>query len=258
MNKNHFMIPYSGNKRTEVKKILESVNLDDIKYIVEPFCGTSAFSYYVWKEHPDGKKYTYIINDNDPNLIELYKIAKDDSKWKELIKSANDACCIEGRFKISKEEYLNIINDGTLRGWFIAHKWYNIRTGMYPSKNIPKMLSDDYCDGFREFLKTAQIKFSNADGVDVVQKYELKKKAFIFLDPPYINLDNSFYECGGKNIYEYLAYKKSDDFNCYICAVLNDSWINRLIFKQYKIIEYNKMYQTSKKKVIHLLITNRN
>lgn len=85
----------------------------------------------------------------------------------------------------------------------------------------------------------------------------MKEKAFIFLDPPYINLCNDFYKCGGKNIYEYLSDKSPEYFKCYLCSVLNDSWISRLIFREYKIIEYNKLYLASKNKVVHLLITNK-
>lgn len=45
--KNHFFIPYYGNKRQEVDKIYNEIKDDIDKYdiIVEPFCGSSAFSY---------------------------------------------------------------------------------------------------------------------------------------------------------------------------------------------------------------------
>lgn len=259
MKRNHFMVSYVGNKRTEVKKILDSVDLENIKYIIEPYCGTSAFSYYVWKNHPNGKDMEYILNDNDSNLIELYKIAQDDKKWEELIKSVNDTCFVDDEFKISKEDYLKIINDGSFKGWFISRKFYNIRYGLYPlnRKKTTRKLKNNYCDEFREFLKNGKIKLLNKDGVDIIKKYEMKEKAFIFLDPPYLNVNNQFYQCGGSNVYEYLSDRKIDYYKCYLCAVLNDTWVSRLIFRQYKIIEYDKLYKPSKKKVIHLLITNR-
>ena len=70
MKKNHFFIPYAGNKRSEVEKIYDSIKdkLNDIEYIVEPFCGTSAFSYYMSLRHP--KQFKYILNDNNKYLIE--------------------------------------------------------------------------------------------------------------------------------------------------------------------------------------------
>ena len=54
MKKNHFFMGYAGNKRNEVGTIYDSIKdkLTDIEYIVEPFCGTSAFSYYMSLKHP--------------------------------------------------------------------------------------------------------------------------------------------------------------------------------------------------------------
>jgi hypothetical protein len=45
--KNHFFIPYSGNKRQEeVKQIYDNIELKpNIKYIVETYCGSSALSF---------------------------------------------------------------------------------------------------------------------------------------------------------------------------------------------------------------------
>jgi len=70
----HFMVPYAGNKRKEVKQLYEEFkkSSNEYTYIVEPFCGTSAFSYYVSLNEP--LKYTYVLNDNNKYLIELYKI----------------------------------------------------------------------------------------------------------------------------------------------------------------------------------------
>jgi len=106
MKKNHFFIPYPGNKRSEVEKIYESFKdkLDDVEYIVEPFCGTSAFSYYMSLKHP--KKFKYILNDNNNLLIETYKIAQDDDKLNELILDINDKIV-----DINKEKYNKVKND---------------------------------------------------------------------------------------------------------------------------------------------------
>ena len=45
--RNHFIIPYIGNKREEVETIYNNIKnyIDDKKIIIEPFCGTSAVSY---------------------------------------------------------------------------------------------------------------------------------------------------------------------------------------------------------------------
>jgi len=43
--KNHFIFSYSGNKRDEVKGIYDLLDLKNVETIIEPCCGTSAFSY---------------------------------------------------------------------------------------------------------------------------------------------------------------------------------------------------------------------
>jgi site-specific DNA-adenine methylase len=88
MKTSHFIIPYDGNKRSEVGKIVESLEQkhpnwkDEIKTIVEPFAGTSAFSYYVSTLYPG--RFKYIINDNDKNLIQLYHMMKDEKQYSEF------------------------------------------------------------------------------------------------------------------------------------------------------------------------------
>jgi len=56
--KNHFFIAYSGNKREEVNTIHDYIKpklTPSITTIIEPFCGTSALSYYISTLYP--KKY---------------------------------------------------------------------------------------------------------------------------------------------------------------------------------------------------------
>ena len=71
--KNHFFMPYFGNKRQEVEKIYEEIKEDllndEIKTIIEPYCGSSSISYYISTLHP--KRFKYILNDNNKKLIEL-------------------------------------------------------------------------------------------------------------------------------------------------------------------------------------------
>ena len=72
--KNHFIFPYAGNKREEVERIYEKIDLTNITTIIEPFCGTSAMSLYISLKNP--KIYKYILNDNNTFLTELYMILK--------------------------------------------------------------------------------------------------------------------------------------------------------------------------------------
>ena len=91
-HKNHFVIPYFGNKRSEIDNIFVSIKSYDVEYIVEPFCGSSAFSYHMSIKHPG--RYTYILNDNNKTLIELYNIMSDDKKLDELEQKVNSICAV--------------------------------------------------------------------------------------------------------------------------------------------------------------------
>ena len=52
--KNHFFMGYAGNKRNECEGLYNEVKdkLSNIKTIIEPFCGTSSFSFYLSLKHP--------------------------------------------------------------------------------------------------------------------------------------------------------------------------------------------------------------
>jgi len=45
--KNHFYISYFGNKRNEAEFFYNSIDLSQIKAIIEPFAETSAISYFI-------------------------------------------------------------------------------------------------------------------------------------------------------------------------------------------------------------------
>ena len=73
--KNHFLVSYSGNKRMEVERIYELLDFEGIDYIIEPFCGTSALSFFISTMLPN--RFKYILNDIDKDLIDMYNLLKD-------------------------------------------------------------------------------------------------------------------------------------------------------------------------------------
>ena len=81
---------YAGNKRNEFNDIYEQIKdkLHGITTIIEPFCGTSAFSYFLSLKHP--KKFKHILNDNNEFLMELYDTANDPNLLDKLINKLND------------------------------------------------------------------------------------------------------------------------------------------------------------------------
>lgn len=250
--KNHFLISYAGNKRTEVEILYNQIinKLDEVETIIEPFCGTSAFSYYISTKHP--KKFKYILNDNNKNLIDLYKIASDENKFKEFIIEVNEILK-----DITKEKYDNL-DVKNLIGWFITHKIYCIHPGIFPSdeKRIKRYINNLIDCTIINFLRNEDIIFLNEDAINVMNNYKDNDKNLIFIDPPYIKSCNDFYLNTNMNIYEYLYNNKIDLQKAIILLCLEDNWIIKLLFVNNIVNQYNKLYQQTKKKTSHLIIHN--
>ena len=252
--KNHFFISYAGNKRNEVQKLYETIepNLKNIKTIIEPFCGTSAFSYYISLKHP--KQFNYILNDNNKYLIELYNIAKDDEKLKQLIEEL-DVMIID----IDKIKYNTIIKEDNIKAWLIKNKIYCIKPGLFPNDPKRKILkSFDVllkCP-IINFLRTENITIKNDDSNDIINTYKDDKKCLIFLDPPYLNCCNDFYLDSNINVYEYLSKNTIKKMKSYIVLCLENNWMIKLLFNNSILYAYDKLYQGSKKQTTHLIITN--
>lgn len=252
MKKNHFLLPYAGNKRTECETIYNEISakINDIKTIVEPYCGTSAFSFFMSLKHP--KKFEYILNDNNNYLIELYKTALDETKLDDLIKKLD--LKIKG---LNKEKYNQIKKENSLISWIIINKIYSIRAGLFPSdKKILTTFNYLKECPIINFLRNEKITFLNFDGVEIINKYKDNIDNFIFLDPPYLLSCNDFYKDTNTNVYEYMYYNKINNMKSLVLLCLESNWIIKLLFNNEFKKEYNKHYQTSHKKTSHIIITN--
>jgi hypothetical protein len=256
MKKTHYPIGYYGNKRAEVERIYNAIkdDLNNIKYIVEPFCGTSALSYYISTKHP--KQFTYVLNDNNKFLCELNSILKDDAKTNDLINKLNEL----KEKAVNKEEYDKIDMNENIYNWVFKNKYFKIRPGLYP---LNKKASDDIFNNIKKFdfvnfIKNENIVISNIDGLELYKQYKDNNKSFIFLDPPYLLSCNDFYGSPHLGIYEYLSCNDINKEKAKILLCLNDNWIIKMLFKNNKKITYDKIYQTTKKIKTHIIITNKN
>ena len=90
--------------------------------------------------------------------------------------------------------------------------------------------------------------------------YKDDEDAFLFLDPPHLYSDNSTYASQIRetdmtqivvDILEYLRVCK-----CKVMLVINKLNILSYLFSDYIKGEYEKIYQLSKKKAMHLIICN--
>lgn len=256
MKQNHFFIPYFGNKRQEVERIYNEIKdeLPKYKTIIEPFCGSSALSYYISTKHP--KQFKYIINDNNENLIKLYKLSKNkeefDSMVDELVKIKDIA--------INKEEYNKIVlkaNDGDFNSWIYINRVFFMRVGCFPTTKHVKNIEIMKDVPILEFMRNEDIEILNNDALEVYDKYKNDKKTFIFLDPPYFDTDNSHYIDPTISIYEKIVNDNILKNKALICICVKHNWIINLLFKQCKMIKYGFKYQTTKKDIEHVIIINK-
>ena len=108
-----------------------------------------------------------------------------------------------------------------------------------------------------EFLRSAKIIITQDEGLECYKKYCKNPKALLFLDPPYLMSENSWYKNPSLEIYEYLHYNDIDLEQAKIILCLNNCWIMDILFKNKKKIIYDKIYQTTKKvDCKHVIIEN--
>lgn len=264
---NHFIIPYTGNKRNEYKYFKSKVNLDNIKNIIEPFAGSCAISFNIWLEH--GDKFNYYLNDNCNDIYQLYKLIRDEepqdilNKLNEIKQTINN-----------KEDYYNMYIKNFKKSkqidkynfdvyeYIVVHKGYGISVGLYNEKRFNrdcKIKFNKLQLKFFEFLKSPNVFISIGDWFDIFDKFKDNNKSIIFLDPPYLQTSNDFYVDKTLNVYEYLANNNTDSFKSNIYLILEDNWILKLIFKNNNILmTYDKKYGMSKRKTTHILYKNNN
>ena len=250
--KNHFFMAYAGNKRNECENIYAEIKdkLPIIETIIESYCGSSAFSYFLSVKHP--KQFKYILNDNNKYLVQLYEIARNEEKLEELIK------LLDAKIKdLNKEKYLKIAKEDDLLSWVIINKIYAIRSGLFPT-NEKILTSFHYLKGcpIINFLRSEQITFLNRDGVEIINEYKNNEHNFIFLDPPYLMSCNQFYNEVNVNVYEYLLNNQINNMKALILLCLESNWIIKLLFNSNVKNEYAKKYEISRKHTTHLIISN--
>lgn len=107
------------------------------------------------------------------------------------------------------------------------------------------------------FLTTEDVTVTIQDAIDVIQSHRDEPHTLMVLDPPYISTCNDFYSADRNiNIYEWLYRNNIDDIMARVILILENIWINRLLFEKNNMhTPYTKLYQYSKKKSEHIIIT---
>jgi site-specific DNA-adenine methylase len=253
--KNHFIYSYTGNKRNETENFLNNIRLDNIKNIIEPFCGSSAISFAIWLEHQD--KFNYYLNDSDKQLIEVYNIMKNES-IEEIEKNVNE---FSKNIK-NKDDWIHAIknNDTTIYSYLFFKRFSNMgRYGFYPNdkKNVYNFKITKETKDFIEFIKQPYVHVSHGDWFEVFEVFKNDATTLFMIDPPYIMACNDFYTDRKLNVYQYFYDNKIENNKSHIYLILEDHWILRMIFVNNKILlKYAKTYQMSKKATNHIIIYN--
>jgi site-specific DNA-adenine methylase len=250
---NHFIISYHGNKKDDYKHFKDDICYDNVKNIVEPFCGSSAISFQIWKDYKD--KFSYHLNDLDTKLYNIYKILKEQS-IDHIFDKIND---VKDTIKCKEDfEELCKKSNKTIYEYIFINKGSSFRYGRFHERALTKKIYKATTEQrlFSEFLKQDYVHISNEDYKISYDFHKNNKDTIIFLDPPYINGFNTAYKHRSTKCYEFLSEDiKNKQAIIFLPLEKNDIVLD--MFKDSKIIiEWNKIYKITKKKVTMILISN--
>ena len=263
---NMFYFSYIGNKRTEMKFIMPYLKDLQFDKVVEPFCGSCAFSLHLAIKEKMNKQ--FIINDNDSQLIAFLRNVKEHGS-KEFYDYMKDELKDNSKENFVKHMTEFKAKPDDLKLYFYYNLHYNFRKGLY-SDRIKKFKTD---------MTKTDLFFKNCEinGVDykiMLEKYKNDTKALLFLDPPYFDSFNSYYKdfqsTKGKGFsrptkskiivdntqyyIELLEYLKS--CKCKVITILSSSAVIEYLYKDYIKEKYKKTYSITNKQTTHLIITN--
>jgi len=261
---NHFIFPYIGNKITEEPHIIpyltSIIDKNNITTIVEPFTGSASLSYMIWKHYPN-KKFKYILNDTDKNLINFYNTLKNTSE-EDLKKMESDYFDIVKNIQ-TNEQYNHFIKQEGLMPYFVKYNFYNINPGRFPALKLNNHKINIYRlnileSGIYQFIKNNDIEFNLGDGIPLFDKYKDDKQTLIISDPPYINLCNSSYNYkDGSDMYQYIYNNDTLTYKSHLIFIVQKMWIINLLFEDWNTLNtYHKMYNITKRKVEHVILYN--
>lgn len=247
---NPFFLNYVGGKYRESIDCFHNDDIDFNKYstFVEPFGGSFGFSRFIYLklDKPTDKK--FIIYDNNEELITFYNNVKA-MTYEELEKLHNDYNDIMNRY--SKEEWSKdgrkiikciapTITDKNISFMFIN----NMSTTQKYSKKAIKKFNVDWF----EMLKYCEFICLNVNSnhVDIMNKHN-DKKTLIYLDPPYLNSCNTFYNDVEEDYSEMLIKHFVGKYKFRVIFVHEKNYLLRYILNKYIYKSIHKVFQFNKR-----------
>jgi site-specific DNA-adenine methylase len=266
MSKNHFPFSYKGNKRNEIENIINNIDFKNKKNIVEPFTGSSAMSFGIWKKY--GNQFNYYLNDIDEKVVKVHNLLRN-----ETIQNIEDNVNRVRQDVLSQEdkkEFHKSINENNrdiydyiyvskycMRGLtHLCHidteKWKNEKRLLTSYKFTSSQLQ------FIEFIKSPNVFITNNDYKTIYEEHKNNSKSIILLDPPYVNSDKSFYHSNDTEIYTYLSNNSIKKNKASIYVIVDDNWIMRIVFKDTNVLSvYDKTYEIIHRQVKHVIFSNK-
>lgn len=238
------LIQRIGSKTNDIKYFKDLLPLD-VKNVVEPFGGSFAVIRDVYHDN----KYNKFVNDTDLDLYYIYThpqaLINGFKFWNEINKKnilTRKKKELLMKSKLNEHVKKYIIDNSIVRG------------SLTKSKNITDLKD--------ELNLIKNINFTNMDAFELIDKFKYKKDTFVFLDPPYLFSNNSGYFTQNEksDMTEYIIYFlnlfNDRKVKAKVMLIINDLGILRHLFKDFIVGSYEKIYQISKKKMRHLIITN--
>lgn len=239
MNKLNPILKWAGGKRQLLPELINRLPDKFNKYI-EPFVGGGALFFYLAKANS-------IINDSNPELINLYKEVS--RNYKKIIVSLKN-------YKNTKEFFYKVrntipsnnldaacrmiyLNRTCFNGLYRVNRkgQFNVPFGNYKS---PKFIDEKNLEKASELLKKTKI--YNKNYTSILDKYA-SKGDLIFLDPPYLPISKfsdfkrytkeQFYLEDHKILSKY--YDKLSKKGCFVILTNSNSKSIIELYKNYNI-----------------------
>ena len=260
------ILPYVGSKRNDIKFVDKYFpEIKSKSKIVEPFGGSGAVSLYLFSLN---NKIVCHINDIDGALINFYhQLQKHQTLvlngYNSLLnfKNKSEYDKIIEEFKLANVEGHSTIKDAVL--YLFYHRVHGFRMGLYPSDqpHFKDIVVEDFPIFFEWIKKTT---FTNESYEKIFSKYKNSKNVFMFIDPPYLDSFNAYYIMNRYDkegvVDNTEVFVKISDYlkvaKCKCMLVINENAITNKLYGDYIVGTYEKLYQISKKKTIHIIAAN--
>ena len=270
MNNNiTYFFTRDGNKLLELKHyapFLPAFNTFNI--YVEPYAGSFGTLRGIHQELKDNDIKVH-LNDLDLYLFNEWNwILTTDIKTVELVIDMMKTYLYRDMYISGNSEgkkiYSSIIfelkaegiPDQILQGFKEAFTFMGMVKGM---KDM-----DDFLP-VRNLLKTCHL--TRRDAIELFEEYKNNSNAFLFLDPPYLDTNVKHYGDSNRradlgkaltdnSIHYIRMLEMLETAQCKIMAVINKTYLTSYLFKKFIRHEYGKIYQRTKSKAMHIILTN--